>query len=161
MMLWEHLRLTGSALKNWAVARLWSALIASVLWGIGLWLLHVPLAPLWAILAFFFHLVPYLGPPLALLGPALSLTLTVQPDDLLLDIVWVLCLYLGIMVLDELVLQPTLLRRKAKVPWWASILAPIVLGIAIPGWGVLLAPPLLAVVWAYRSRRGSGAVDQG
>ncbi len=152
MTFWEHFRLTLEALKNWAVARLWSALIASVLWGLGLWFLHVPLAILWAILAFFFHLVPYLGPVLALAGPAASLTFTVGPDGLLVAMLWLLGLYLVIMVLDELVLQPTLLRRKARVPLWASIVAPIVLGIVIPGWGVLLAPPLLAVVWAYRAR---------
>jgi predicted PurR-regulated permease PerM len=39
------------------------------------------------------------------------------------------------------------------VPVWASILAPIVLGIVIPFWGVLLAPPLLAVVYAYKARQ--------
>jgi predicted PurR-regulated permease PerM len=39
------------------------------------------------------------------------------------------------------------------VPIWASILAPIVLGIVIPFWGILLAPPLLAVVYAFRRPR--------
>jgi len=50
-----------------------------------------------------------------------------------------------------LLLQPYIMRRTAKVPIWASILAPIVLGFVIPFWGVLLAPPLLAVLFAYRS----------
>jgi len=53
--------------------------------------------------------------------------------------------------LDGLLLQPYIMRRTAKVPIWASILAPIVLGFVIPFWGVLLAPPLLAVLFAYRS----------
>jgi len=44
----------------------------------------------------------------------------------------------------------------AKVPMWASILAPIVMGFVIPFWGVLLAPPLLAVLYAYRARRSQG-----
>ncbi len=39
---------------------------------------------------------------------------------------------------------------------WASILAPIILGILIPFWGVLLAPPLLAVVYAYKVRQSVG-----
>jgi predicted PurR-regulated permease PerM len=38
------------------------------------------------------------------------------------------------------------------VPIWASILAPIVLGMIFSFWGVLLAAPLLAVVYAYRAR---------
>ncbi len=55
-----------------------------------------------------------------------------------------------IVVIDQLVLQPMLMKRSARVPIWASILAPIVLGIVIPFWGVLLAPPLLAVIYAFR-----------
>jgi predicted PurR-regulated permease PerM len=45
------------------------------------------------------------------------------------------------------------MKRTARVPVWASILAPIVLGIVIPFWGVLLAPPLLAVLYAYKARQ--------
>jgi hypothetical protein len=36
---------------------------------------------------------------------------------------------------------------------WASILVPLVLGFVIPFWGFLLAPPLLAVVYAFKTRR--------
>jgi len=35
---------------------------------------------------------------------------------------------------------------------WAAILVPVVLGFLIPFWGILLAPPLLAVVYAYKTR---------
>jgi predicted PurR-regulated permease PerM len=51
------------------------------------------------------------------------------------------------------------MRRTAKVPIWASILAPIILGIVWPFWGVLIAPPLLAIVYAYKAHyenRGAG-----
>jgi predicted PurR-regulated permease PerM len=61
-------------------------------------------------------------------------------------------LYAVIVIVDGFVLQPYLMKRTAKVPMWASILAPIVLGTLIPFWGFLLAPPLLAVVYAYKSR---------
>jgi len=63
-----------------------------------------------------------------------------------------LILYALIVVIDGLWLQPYIMRRTGKVPIWASILAPIVLGIIIPFWGVLLAPPLLAVIYAYRRK---------
>jgi predicted PurR-regulated permease PerM len=49
------------------------------------------------------------------------------------------------------------MRRTAKVPIWASILAPIVLALVIPFWGVFLAPPLLAVVYAYKRRLDQGS----
>jgi predicted PurR-regulated permease PerM len=49
--------------------------------------------------------------------------------------------------------QPYIMKRTAKVPMWASILAPIALGIVTPFWGVLLVPPLLAVLCVYPTRR--------
>jgi len=64
----------------------------------------------------------------------------------------VLVLYAVVAALDGLLLQPYIMRRTAKVPVWASILAPIVLGIVWPFWGVLLAAPLLAIVYAYKAR---------
>jgi hypothetical protein len=42
------------------------------------------------------------------------------------------------------------MHRQNRVPFWASVLTPLVLGIVFPFWGVLLAAPLLAVIYAYR-----------
>lgn len=64
-----------------------------------------------------------------------------------------LALYALIVLIDGFLLQPYIMRRTAKVPMWASIVAPIVLGVIWPFWGVLAAPPLLAVLYAYRARR--------
>jgi predicted PurR-regulated permease PerM len=65
-----------------------------------------------------------------------------------------LCMLLGmyaaIVVIDQLMIQPMVMKRVTRVPIWASILAPIVLGIVIPFWGILLAPPLLAIIYAFR-----------
>jgi predicted PurR-regulated permease PerM len=64
----------------------------------------------------------------------------------------VLVLYAVIALLDGLLLQPYIMRRRAKVPLWASVCTPIVLGVLWPFWGVLVAAPLLAVLYAYRER---------
>ncbi len=60
--------------------------------------------------------------------------------------------YVILVGLDSLLLQPYLMKRQNRVPFWASLIVPIVLGIIIPFWGVLLAPPLLAVIYSYRER---------
>lgn len=146
----SHLRTTSSALKNWAIAQFLDSLAVGVLWLIGLYILHVPLAPLWALSAAVFQIVPHFGPILGLLGPVLTATIRWMDWE---HPLWVLALYATIAVLDGLLLQPYIMRRTAKVPVWASVLAPIVLGIVWPFWGVLVAPPLLAVLYAYRSRR--------
>lgn len=145
----DHLRTAGGALKNWAIAQLQDSLAVGVLWFVGLHFLHVPWAPLWAILAAMLQIIPHLGPILGLIGPVLAATIAWRDWEHPLS---VLALYAGIVVVDGFLLQPYIMRRTAKVPIWASIIMPIVLGIVWPFWGVLVAPPLLAVVYAYKTK---------
>jgi predicted PurR-regulated permease PerM len=145
-----HLRTAGTALVNWWRAVTIEGLCVAVLWLIGLLLLHVPLAPVWALVAGLMTLVPNFGGVIALLGPAFSILVS-QPSMYRLCIL--LGLYAVIVVIDQLMLQPLIMKRVTRVPIWASILAPIVLGIVIPFWGILLAPPLLAIVYAFRRPR--------
>ncbi len=148
MDLGQHVRTTGGALWRWFIAQTQDALAVGLLWLLGLMLLEVRWAPLWALLAALLQYIPHLGPVLGLLGPALTAGLTGGWEKLL----HVLILYAVIVAVDGLLLQPYLMRRTARVPIWASILAPIVLGL-FSLWGVLLAPPLLAIFYAYRARR--------
>jgi len=150
----EHIRLTGSALKNWAVAQIQDSIAVATLWLLGLWIIGVPWAPLWALLAAALQVVPHLGPVLSLVGPVLAALLRWQDWE---HPLYVLILYAVIVVVDGLLLQPYIMRRAARVPMWASILVPIALGFAIPFWGFLIAPPLLAVVYAYKARKDSNA----
>jgi predicted PurR-regulated permease PerM len=149
MNLGEHFRLTGGALKNWLVAQIQDSIAVGILWLIGLYALKVPWAPVWAVLATLLQFVPHLGPVLGMVGPVLSAA--IHFTDWMHPF-YVLLLYAGIVLVDGVLLQPYIMRRTAKVPIWASIFAPIVLGILIPFWGVLLAPPLLAIVYAYKAR---------
>ena len=146
----EHLRITGDALKNWLLAQIQDSIAVGCLWWIGLHFLKVPWAPFWAGLAAILQFVPHLGPVLGMLGPVLAAAIRWADWE---HPFYVLMLYAGVVVVDGFLLQPYLMKRSAKVPIWASILAPIVLGFVIPFWGVLLAPPLLAVVYAYKTRR--------
>lgn len=144
----DHLKLTGTALKRWLIAQSMDALIVGLMWLIGLEIIRVPLAPLWALLGGALQFVPHFGPVLALIGPAIVGGLSGG----WMRMIYVLILYAVIAMIDALLLQPYLMKRTAKVPVWASIVTPIVLGFVIPFWGVLLAPPVLAVVYTYRSR---------
>ena len=115
----DHLRTTGGALKNWAFAQLQDSLAVGVLWLIGLYILHVPLAPMWALIAAVLQIVPHLGPILGLLGPVLAATIKWMDWEHPLG---VLALYAVIVLFDGLLLQPYIMRRTAKVPVWASVL---------------------------------------
>ncbi|HYX69734.1 MAG TPA: AI-2E family transporter [Terriglobales bacterium] len=149
MELEGHLRLTGNALKRWLIAQSQSALFAAILWLLGLEMLHVPWAPLWALLAFFFHFVPHLGPVLALLGPGIAAGVSGGWERLL----YVLILYVVVVVMDALLVQPVLLKHHARVPVWATLLAPVWMAFFVGFWGVVVAAPLLAVLFAYLAPR--------
>jgi predicted PurR-regulated permease PerM len=146
----DHFRITASALKRWAIAQVQDSLAVGLLWLFGLLIIRVPWAPLWALLAAALQIIPHFGPILGLLGPVLAAALRWQDWE---HPLYVLILYAVIVVVDGFLLQPYIMRRVARVPMWASILAPLVLGFVIPFWGFLLAPPLLAVVYAYKARR--------
>ena len=150
----DHLRTTSGALKSWAVAQFQDSLAVGLLWLIGLYILHVPLAPMWAVIAAVLQIVPHFGPILGLIGPVFAATIKWMDWEHPLG---VLGLYAVIAVLDGLLLQPYIMRRTAKIPLWASVFSPIVLGLILPFWGVLIAPPLLAVLYAYRARRKDSA----
>jgi predicted PurR-regulated permease PerM len=158
MQLGEHVRLTGSALKNWAVAQLQDSIAVGLLWWTGLSILKVPWAPFWAFLAAILQIVPHIGPVLGLLGPVLAAGLHWQDWE---HPLYVLTLYAIVVVVDGFFLQPYIMKRTARVPIWASLLTPIVLGALIPFWGVLLSAPLLAVVYAYKERKAKLIAGEG
>jgi predicted PurR-regulated permease PerM len=92
--------------------------------------------------------IPNFGVAISVIGPAISGALS---DDSM-RFFYVLMLFAVIVVVDGLLLQPYLMRRTAKVPFWASLVVPVVMGIIIPIWGVVLAPPMLAVFYAFKRR---------
>jgi predicted PurR-regulated permease PerM len=142
-----HLKTAGTALVHWWRAVTIEGLCVGITWLIGLLLLKVPLAPVWALIGALMTLVPNFGGVIALIGPVFSVL--VSGHDMF-RLALVLGLYAVIVVVDQLALQPIIMKKVTRVPIWVSILAPIVLGIIIPFWGILLAPPLLAVVYAFR-----------
>jgi predicted PurR-regulated permease PerM len=144
----DHARTTGTALKNWFVAQCYDSLCVAAIWLIGLLIIKVPLAPFWAVLAGMLQFIPNFGAMISVIGPAISGALS---EDSM-RFFYVLMLFAVIMVVDGLFLQPYLMRRTAKVPFWASLVVPLVMGIIIPIWGVLLAPPLLAVFYAFKRK---------
>ena len=143
----RHVEITGGALRDWFVAQCYDSVAIGLLWWIGLAYLAIPLAPLWAFLAALFQFIPHVGPVIALIGPAIAALFTGGVETLL----WLLAIYAVILVLDGLLLQPVLMKRKAKIPIWASLIVPIALGFMLGFRGLLLAAPLLAVIFAYRA----------
>ncbi|HKV92084.1 MAG TPA: AI-2E family transporter [Candidatus Angelobacter sp.] len=145
----SHARTTGTALKNWFIAQCQDSLAVALLWFVGLWIIGIPWAPVWAALAGLLQFIPNFGGPIAVIIPAILGALS--HDHM--RFFYVLILFAVIMVTDGLFLQPYLMKRTAKVPFWMSLLTPIVIALLIPfWWAILLAPPLLAVIYAFRRK---------
>jgi predicted PurR-regulated permease PerM len=149
----DHFRLTGDALKGWFIAQTKDSAVVALLWLAGLLALGVPLAPLWAALAFFLQYIPNFGPVLTLVGPMVAEGIEGLLGGPWIKLLYVMILYAVVVALDGLVLQPYIMKRTVKVPVWASIITPIVLGILLGFWGVLISAPLLAIIFAYRRHR--------
>ncbi len=147
----RHLQTAGDALGGWFRAALLDALVVGALWLVGLLWIGVPFAPLWAVLGALFQFVPGIGAVLGVCGPAVAAVFSTN-DNSYDKLWWVLGLYGFIAIADGLLIQPLLLKRKTRVPWWAALLGPIVGGILLPPWGALIAPPLLAVFFSLRRR---------
>jgi predicted PurR-regulated permease PerM len=145
-----HLKTTGSALKNWFIAQCYDSLAVAALWLVGLLVIGIPWAPLWAFLAGALQIIPNFGGVIAMIPPAIIGAFSADH----MKFFYVLILYAVITMVDGFFLQPYFMKRRARVPFWASLLAPLVLALAIPfWWAVLLAPPVLAVVYAFRKER--------
>jgi predicted PurR-regulated permease PerM len=161
MELRDHARTTATALKNWFVAQLYDSLCVAAIWFVGLLVVlhgNVFWSVLLAMFAFVFQMVPHFGPVLTLVVMAVA-GIFAGGFNRWEPIVYMFILYAIIVVVDGLVLQPMFMRRHAKIPIWAAILTPLVLGFVLPLWGVLLAPPLLAVIYAYKNKHRETRVE--
>ena len=99
----------GRALLHWLRATFIDAILVGALWLIGLWLLRIPLAPLWAVVAALVQFIPQYGGMLALIGPSLTLLFTSagwEKFGLLLG------LYAVIVIIDQLGLQPWIMKKN-------------------------------------------------
>ncbi|SRR6266567_5433380 len=153
-----HFDTTFGALKRWFISQCYDSLAVAAMWLVALLILRVPFAPLWALLAGAFQFVPNFGLVLALIGPAMAMLFSGASWE---RFVGLLISYALIAVIDGLILQPYLMKRQNRVPWWASTFIPIIGGFIIPFWGVLIAPPLLAIFYAYRRPKAPEPVRAG
>jgi predicted PurR-regulated permease PerM len=136
----EVLDLTGHSLRMWLLGRVLSMFIISVLTGLGLWWIGVPLALLLALLAGLLNFIPNLGPVLALI-PAVLLTLPMGFQTVVLAI----GLYTGVQFLESYIFTPIIQKKAIDLPPALLLFSQVILGLALGFLGLLLATPLMAV----------------
>jgi predicted PurR-regulated permease PerM len=136
----EVLQALGRTLRWWLFGRWISMTVVGLLTTAGLWLLGVPLALTFGLLAALLTFIPYLGPIISAIPPML-LVLVQSPMQAL----YVVSLYLGVQGVESYLLTPLVQQRTVSVPPALTITAQVLLGLLLGTFGVILATPLIAV----------------
>ncbi|MBA2692160.1 MAG: AI-2E family transporter [Rubrobacter sp.] len=141
-----------STVQRWFLGQLTSMLIIGTLWTIALFIIGVPFALLLGIFAAVVSFVPYVGPAIALVPPAL---IALVNDPIL--AVWVVATYLLIQTVESYMIQPIIMSRAVALHPAVVIFSILIMGTLFGLIGVLLAVPLTAALlvlanemWVYR-----------
>jgi predicted PurR-regulated permease PerM len=131
--------IVGQAIGSYVRAQLTLGFVVGSMAFVGLSLLEIEFAVLLGIVAGITELIPIIGPWLGAIAGIL-VTLATAPEKVL----WVILLYLGIQILENVLLVPRVQGNALNIhPLWMIVI--ILIGSQIAGlWGVILGPPLVA-----------------
>ncbi|MGH6829123.1 MAG: AI-2E family transporter [Rhizomicrobium sp.] len=107
--------------------------------GIGLWLIGIPNAGLWALMAMLFRFVPYVGVPIAFLFPA-ALAIAVDPGWS--KLFWVMALFGGVEAVTGQMIEPFVYGRSMGLSAVAVVVAAVFWTWLWGPVGLLLSTPL-------------------
>lgn len=127
-------------LQSWAKATFWLMLIIGALSGAGLWLIGVPNALLFAILAGLGEAVPVVGPIITCIPPFLVM-LSTSPIKAL----WVIALFILVQQIEGNVLVPRIMAKAMKLHPVPVLFCVVAMGTLTGPIGLLLAIPLFAI----------------
>ncbi|MGC3874015.1 AI-2E family transporter [Halomonas sp. GXIMD04776] len=136
----DFLDLVYYKLTWWLLGRLISMSVIGLLFGLGLWVLGVPMALSLGILAGLLSFIPYLGPALAAI-PALLVAFTQGSTTML----YVGLLYLAIQFLESNIVTPLVQRKAVSIPPALLLIVQLLLGVYTGILGLLLSEPLIVL----------------
>ncbi len=130
-----------SGLQGWMTGTLWAMLFLGVGTVIGLWILGIPLALSFGIIAGLLEVIPYIGSFAGGFLPAL-VALTISPVKLILVIV----LFLILNQIDAHVIQPLVMGHQVNLHPIAVIMAILIMGELLGIIGVIFAIPAAVII---------------
>jgi predicted PurR-regulated permease PerM len=148
----ELLERMGSGLRSWLLAMGAQIVVTAILWTVGLWLIGIPYAVLFGVLAGLVEVVPYLGPMLGLVLP-----LGAAATESAAKAGAVVAVYAVIHIFEGYVLVPFVMQKREHLPPAIVLLSIMVFGPLFGLLGVVLAVPLgtVAYIWGRESLLGS------
>lgn len=121
----------------WMIGRFFDMVMVGSMSGIGLWLLGIPLALTFALLAGFLTFIPYVGPLVSAVPPIL-LAIPLGLDRAF----YVILLYIGIHTIDSYLIMPLVQQQTVLLPPVLTLVVQIAFGVQLGILGVLLATPI-------------------
>lgn len=138
---YEVLSESRSVLLSWLAGRLTSMGIIAVLSTVALYIIGIPGALLLGLFAGLVAFVPYIGPIVSVIPPAL-LALADRP----IDAVWVVVAYVVIQQIESYLITPLIMERAVSMHPAAVIGSVTLLGTVFGFLGALMALPITVVV---------------
>ena len=143
----EVLHDVGHTLERWLIGRSLSMLVIGVLTTIGLQLIGVPLALTLGLLAAILSFIPYIGPILSVIPPAL-----LAFSESSAAVIYVGLLYLAIQLFESYLLTPLIQKRAVNLPPALTITWQVALSVLVGFTGLVLATPLVATIFVLVKR---------
>lgn len=134
----DALEEAGRRISKYLLMQIVVNVIYAVPMGLGLWLIGVPGALLWATLAAFMRFIPYVGPMLSALFP-LGLAFAVDPGWSM--VIWTLVLIVGLEAISGNIIEPLLYGTStglsaialiAAATFWTALWGPVGLILSTP-----------------------------
>ena len=116
-------------------------LVVTIMTGIGLAIIGVPMWLALAIIAGILNFIPNFGPIMAMV-PAVLVSLTISPATAVI----VAALYITVQVIESSLITPNVQKRLIDIPPALIIIAQLLISPLAGGWGLVLATPLMAVI---------------
>lgn len=130
-----------TAVQRWFLGQLTDMFLVGLLFTIALFIIGVPFALLLGILSGLLAFIPFIGPIISVIPPAL-LALVQDPPSAL----FVLLAYLAVQFIEGNVIQPVVMSRAVSLHPVVVVFALLVMGTLFGFVGVLLAIPLTAAL---------------
>ena len=131
----------ANKLRKWLKGQLIAMLVVTIMTGIGLAIIGVPMWLALAIIAGILNFIPNFGPIMAMV-PAVLVSLTISPATAVI----VAALYITVQVIESSLITPNVQKRLIDIPPALIIIAQLLISPLAGGWGLVLATPLMAVI---------------
>jgi predicted PurR-regulated permease PerM len=138
-------------LKNWINGMLLAIFFVGAVTTLGFWIIRLDYFLVFGIAAGFLEIIPYFGPFLGCIAPAIYVLIQ-SPSK----IIPIIIIYLIIQFLENNFFLPFIMRKQVKLPPAVTIIVILAMGKLLGFLGIIVAVPLFAIILLLFNKFTSG-----